>query len=209
MSYYCDMTINLTDSTQEDVRAIVDYLKNVERDNPTSENDTELTASMDDMSLFIDNSMTRSTEIWGENALDPTPELYKRIAVAAPEANWTMRSYRVNETSGYGQTYLEASYAGHELQYRIMSYVDRFSLGMLIEDAYDVYCDDNPEDSQLDLEEFIDQCDFECFCEYYNPDETVKEEQFDELKAEDVALFCTEDNDVSLTGWWEDFKFTI
>ena len=209
MSYYCDMTINMTDSTQEDVQAIVDYLKNVECDNPTSDNDTEPSFSMDDMSLFIDNSMTRSTGIWGENALDPTPELYKGIAAAAPEADWTMRSYRVNETSGYGQTYLEASYEGHELQYRIMSYVDRFSLGMLIEDAYDVYCDDNPEDSQLDLEEFIDQCDFECFCNYYNPDETVKEVQFDELKAEDVALFCTEDNDVSLTGWWEDFKFTI
>ena len=39
MRYYCDMTINMTDSTQEDVRAILDYLKNIERDNPTSDND--------------------------------------------------------------------------------------------------------------------------------------------------------------------------
>lgn len=209
MGYYCDMTIKIVDSTQEDVQMIVDYLKKAERNNPTSGNNTELSFSMDDMTLFIDNSMTRSTGIWGENALDPTPELYKGIASAAPEADWTLRSYRVNETSGYGQTYLEARYAGHELQYKIMSYVDRFSLGMLIEDAYDVYCDDNPEGSQLDLEEFIDQCDFECFCNYYNPDETVNEERFNELKSEDAALFCTEDNDVSLTGWWEEARFTI
>ena len=102
MSYYCDMTINMTDSTQEDVRAIIDYLKNVERDNPTSDNDTELSFSMVDMSLFIDNSMTRSTSIWGENALEPTHDLYKGIAAVAPNAEWIMRSYRVNETSGYG-----------------------------------------------------------------------------------------------------------
>lgn len=90
-----------------------------------------------------------------------------------------------------------------------MSYVDRYSFSFFVEDTYDMYCDETPNEAQMDQEEFEDTFDYGQFCKFYNPDKTITEENFEKLKEEDASIFFTEDNDVSLIGWWEEQEIPI
>lgn len=72
-----------------------------------------------------------------------------------------------------------------------------------------MYCDETPDEAQMSQEEYEDTFDYEKFCEFYNPDETITEENFEKLKEEDASVFFTEDNDVSLIGWWEEQEIPI
>lgn len=210
MSYYCELKIHFNKGTSEDIKSVMSYLKNVVKDEEnTGKSENKEPFRIEDMTIYTDNGMTRSNKIWGEETLNPEPDLYIEIAEAAPAAEWSAKSYRVNENGGYGETHLEAEYADNKLNFRVMPYVDWFSINTLIEDAYDLYCDDTSEDEQIDLEEFTEKFDFDNFCNYYTPDETVTEDNFEQLKAENAGLFCTEDGDVSLSGWWEERKFHI
>ena len=205
MSYYCELKMKVNKGTPEDINAILGYLNGLANENS---NDHEA-FKIEDMTIYTDNGMTRASKIWGKETLNPEPDLYVEIAKLAPATEWTVESFRVNETGGYGQTYLEAEYANGLLRYRLMSYVDRFSFSFFVEDTYDMYCDETPDEEQMDLDEFIETFDYEQFCNFYNPDGTITERNFEKLKEEDASIYFTEDNDASLNGWWEEQEIAV
>ena len=205
MSYYCEMKFKIKKATTDETEKMLNFLNDLD----TDKKENVETFLFHDMEIYTDNGRTKSQKVWGEETLVPEPDLFVEVAKTAPNAEWSVKSFRVNETGGYGQTYLEADYADNLLKYRLMSYVDRYSFSFFVKDTYDMYCDETPNEAQMDQEEFEDTFDYGQFCKFYNPDKTITEENFEKLKEEDASIFFTEDNDVSLIGWWEEQEIPI
>ena len=199
------MTFKIKKATADETEKMLSFLNDLDTD---KKEDVE-TFLFDDMEIYTDNGRTRSQKVWGEETLVPEPDLFVEVAKTAPNAEWSVKSFRVNETGGYGQTYLEADYTGNILKYRLMSYVDIDSFSSIVEYTYDLYCDETPDKEQMDQEEFEDTFDYGQFCKFYNPDESITQENFEKLKEEDASIFVTEDNDASLIGWWEEQEIPI
>ncbi len=138
---------------------------------------------------------TKAKMIWGDNYLEPRIDVCELIAKAAPSAEWVVDVRCISESGGEGsESYLRATYSDGKLEIKADKYVDTVTLSYLVQSMDS--CDDS----------------YESFCEYYNVDDSIDEDTYEEYKyddCEDGFYYNAEKKSVSRNHLWEVQTYSI
>lgn len=126
--------------------------------------------------IWTDNSDAHN--IWGDNYLEPSGDIYFKLVKELPDLSWVAESRRESESGGEGCiSFQEADFSDGVLTYKTYYYVDMVSMERLFGRM------------GKDIE---DPASFEEFCEYYDVDPSITEDIFmdhiDEYMEDDLFL---------------------